>query len=78
MLAAIQKNSSFDFTTTLIYNNFMSVELLETERATLAAQWCQWHKINYDLEYLGWPSNTRYRFIFDTEEDLVMFTLKWK
>lgn len=56
----------------------MNIELKDVDQATQAAEWCKRNRINYDLEYWGWPGNTRYRFIFGTEEDLVMFALKWK
>lgn len=56
----------------------INIELKDVDQATQAAEWCKRNRINYDLEYWGWPGNTRYRFIFGTEEDLVMFALKWK
>lgn len=53
------------------------IELNDPEQATKAAQWCKRNKIKYNLEYWGWPGNTRYRFIFNNDKDLALFTLKW-
>lgn len=52
-------------------------EICDADRATNAAYWCERNKINYDLEFWGWPCATKYRFIFDNDKDLVLFSLKW-
>lgn len=56
----------------------MHIELTSTDQATLAAKWCKRNRIPYDLEYWGWPSKTRYRFVFNQEEHMMLFALKWK
>jgi hypothetical protein len=53
------------------------IELTDSERATQAAQWCRRQRIPYELEYWGWPGNTRYRFIFSNSKHLTLFSLKW-
>lgn len=53
------------------------VIIQDSEQATLAAQWCKRNRINYKIDFLGWPGHTKYRFKFDNDRDLVMFTLKW-
>lgn len=55
----------------------ISLMLDDSERATRAAQWCKRNRINYNLEYWGWPGNTKYKFIFKDDQDLMMFSLKW-
>jgi hypothetical protein len=55
----------------------MNIEILDVDRATRAAQWCKRHRIDYKLEFRGWPGHTRYRFVFTDSQDLVNFTLKW-
>lgn len=57
--------------------NEISTILKDSEIATRAATWCKRRKIDYKLEYWGWPQNTKYKFIFNSDEDLVMFSLKW-
>lgn len=57
--------------------NNLSTEICDADRATNAASWCKRNKINYDLEFWGWPGATKYRFIFDNDQDLVLFSLKW-
>ena len=56
----------------------MYIELQNPNSATCAAQWCKRNRINYNLEYWGWPGKTKYRFVFDNDTDLMMFALKWK
>lgn len=53
------------------------VTIQDSSQATLAAQWCKRNGIKYDIDFLGWPGNTRYRFKFNNEKDLVIFSLKW-
>lgn len=55
----------------------LSTVITDADRATRAAKWCQRNRIEYDLEYWGWPSATRYRFKFMNDNDLVLFSLKW-
>ena len=55
----------------------MTTTLTDPIKATDAAEWCKYNKINYQLEYWGWPGSTKYRFVFDNENDLVLFSLKW-
>ena len=57
--------------------NSISLVLDNSERATQAATWCKRNQIDYDLEYWGWPSHTKYKFIFASHQDLVLFSLKW-
>lgn len=57
-------------------NNIFTI-LNDSETATRAATWCKRKKISYELEYWGWPGNTKYKFIFNNDKDLVMFSLKW-
>lgn len=52
-------------------------ELLVTDQATQAAEWCNNNRIDYDLQYWGWPGATKYRFIFNDESALAHFILKW-
>lgn len=54
-----------------------NLEIHDPDRATRAAQWCKRMKIDYKLEFWGWPGATRYRFLFNSEQDLIMFSLKW-
>lgn len=53
------------------------VTIQDSSKATQAAQWCKRNRIKYDIDFLGWPGNTRYRFKFNNEKDLVLFSLKW-
>lgn len=55
-----------------------SVTILDADQATQAAQWCKRNRIDYNIEYWGWPSNTRYKFYFSDEKNLMLFALKWK
>jgi hypothetical protein len=55
----------------------MSIELINPDIATQAAKWCKRRHMNYKLEFWGWPGATRYKFIFDNDNDLVLFSLKW-
>lgn len=57
--------------------NKLSTFITSPDQATRAASWCKRHKIAYDLEYWGWPGQTKYKFIFEKDADLVMFSLKW-
>lgn len=57
--------------------NTLSTYITDADRATRAAQWCKRHRITYNLEFLGWPSSTKYRFVFENDNDLVLFSLKW-
>jgi hypothetical protein len=56
--------------------NFSTI-LSDPSSATSAATWCKRRKIDYKLEFWGWPQNTKYKFIFNNDKDLVMFSLKW-
>lgn len=49
----------------------------DSETATSAAIWCKKNKIDYNLEFWGWPGATKYRFVFNSERDLMMFSLRW-
>jgi len=55
----------------------MDITINDATQALEAASWCKSNNIKYKLEYWGWPSNTRYKFIFDRNRDLVLFSLKW-
>ena len=55
----------------------LSTDLTDPDRATRAASWCKRNRIQYNLEFRGWPGATKYRFIFDNDQDLVLFSLKW-
>jgi hypothetical protein len=55
----------------------MHIELIDPDHATLAAQWCKRNYIPYKLEYWGWPGLKKYKFLFDTESDMMMFSLRW-
>jgi len=57
--------------------NPLSTHITDAARATQAAQWCKRNRINYDLEYWGWPGATKYCFIFENDNDLMLFSLKW-
>jgi len=78
-------NDIFDIPQRIIYNTnvfnsnltTMNVELKEPELATRAATWCKRNKIDYKLEFWGWPVATRYKFFFNNDEDMMLFSLKW-
>lgn len=55
----------------------LSTYISDPDQATLAATWCKRNRIDYDLEYWGWPRHTKYKFIFTNQQDLVLFSLKW-
>ena len=55
----------------------LAITLDNSDRATRAATWCKRRRIDYDMEYWGWPSKTQYRFIFKQENDMLIFSLKW-
>jgi hypothetical protein len=55
----------------------LSTLIIDPDQATRAASWCKRRKIDYKLEFWGWPQNTKYKFIFNNDKDLVMFSLKW-
>jgi hypothetical protein len=55
----------------------ISTVLTDSEIATRAAQWCKRNRITYNLEFWGWPGSTKYRFVFENDNDLVLFSLKW-
>lgn len=53
------------------------VQIDDYIQATAAAEWCQQSKIDYRLEFCGWQSHCKYKFFFDSQTDLVIFSLKW-
>ena len=55
-----------------------SVTIGDVDQATRAAKWCKRNRINYNMEYSGWPSKTIYKFCFTDEKHLMLFALKWK
>lgn len=55
----------------------LSIVINDAVRATQAAKWCKRNRINYDLEYWGWPGSKKYCFKFKTDNDLMIFSLKW-
>lgn len=55
----------------------MNVNLSDPAVATKAAKWCKRNRIKYRLEYWGWPGVKKYKFLFDSESDMIMFSLKW-
>lgn len=55
----------------------MNVNIINPDVATRAAKWCKRNRINYHLEYWGWPGSKTYKFIFERDQDLVLFSLKW-
>lgn len=60
---------------TLYTNRYTEIDV--PDHATSAAEWCKFNNIDYRLEFWGWPGSTRYRFIFENDHDLVLFSLKW-
>jgi hypothetical protein len=57
--------------------NTLSTCIDNADQATRAAQWCKRNRITYNLEFWGWPGSTKYRFVFENDNDLVLFSLKW-
>jgi len=57
--------------------NSLSIVINDADQATRAAQWCKRNRITYNLEWQGWLSSTKYRFVFENDNDLVLFSLKW-
>lgn len=55
----------------------LQVTVSESETATQAAEWCQHNRIDYDIEYWGWPGTTTYKFCLKRDADMIMFSLKW-
>jgi len=55
----------------------LAVTINNADRARQAAEWCRRHKIPYNLEFWGWPGSKIYKFVFDQQDDLVNFSLKW-
>jgi hypothetical protein len=55
----------------------MNITINNAMQALEAASWCKSNKIDYKLEYWGWPGSTKYKFIFDCDQDLILFSLKW-
>ena len=55
----------------------MNITIHNADQATAAASWCKRNKIDYKLEFWGWPGKTRYRFIFPEQKHLALFTLRW-
>jgi len=53
------------------------VTVNKSETATAAAEWCKHNRIDYKIEYWGWPGSTIYKFCFNRDEDMMMFSLKW-
>ena len=58
-------------------DNSLTTFINNTEVALEASSWCKYNDIDYNIEYWGWPGNTKYKFIFKNDQDLIMFTLKW-
>lgn len=55
----------------------LTITLDDPNQATRAAQWCKRRRIDYSMEFWGWPGHTKYRFIFKQEDDMLIFSLKW-
>ena len=55
----------------------MNITIHNADQATAAASWCKRNKIDYKLEFWGWPGATRYKFFFSNDEDMMLFSLKW-
>lgn len=55
----------------------MTINLHNPNLATAAAEWCKCNKIDYQLEFWGWPGSKVYKFVFNNHQDMVLFSLKW-
>ena len=74
-LTSIDK--SFILTACTLSIEIMKISISDVGRAVDAAEWCKRNKINYNLECHGWPGPTIYKFEFQKEFDMMIFSLKW-
>lgn len=58
-------------------NSTLSVIIDDSHHPVEAAEWCAANNIYYDLEFWGWPASTKYKFLFNNEQDFIVFSLKW-
>lgn len=55
----------------------MNINIVDPAVATAAAEWCASNNVEYKLEFWGWPGSTVYKFLFEKELDMIVFSLKW-